>query len=64
MLKLVTATKYTHPSWSKYLIVGPNDGGREAALQVLGEDEDAALLHAETVQVTRDELDALPEFDG
>lgn len=60
---MLDVTKYSHPSWDMALFIGPNDG-RQAALDLLSEDDDPALLIEQQVQMTQEELDALPEFDG
>ena len=53
---------YSHPSWGMTLIVKPGDDS--IALENLSEDDDETLLSMEEVEMTQEDIDALPEFDG
>ena len=44
------------------LIVKPGDDS--IALENLSEDDDETLLSMEEVEMTQEDIDALPEFDG
>lgn len=55
---------YKHPSWTMHLIVPDTDAGHEGALEMLSDDEDAALLTYEIREMTEDEFETLPEWDG
>lgn len=54
--------QFSHPSWDMKLILHPGQGS--VALENLGEDDDESLLQMEEIEMTKEEVDALPEFDG
>ena len=61
-IPMVKMRVYSHPSWDMKLILKPGDDS--FALENLGEDEDQTLLQMEEIEMTQEEVDALPEFDG
>lgn len=64
MKNTISCTEYEHPKWDMRLIL-PNDGSRGTPKDFLGADEDAAQLKEVFYpEMTLDELDALPEWNG
>lgn len=59
--------KFQHPKFSGYLIADPNETKENVAQNYLGDDVEPGDLDAFTVtevEMTQEEVDALPEFDG
>ncbi len=59
--------KFEHPKFSGYLITEPTETKEEVATNYLGddlEDGDMEAFVVTEVEMTQEEIDALPEFDG
>ena len=62
--------KWTHPEWSQWLITDVNNSHKNVANNHLNGHPDPygevglAGLKVEVVHMTKEEIDALPEFDG
>jgi hypothetical protein len=59
--------KFEHPKFSGYLITEPNETIESVAADYLGDDLEPGDMGAFTVtevEMTQEEIDALPEFDG
>lgn len=54
--------RYSHPSWDMKLILKPGDDS--VAQENLADDDDGSDLRMEEIEMTQEEIDALPEFDG
>ena len=59
--------KFEHPKFSGYLITEPTETKEEVAANYLDddlEDGDMEAFVVTEVEMTQEEIDALPEFDG
>lgn len=59
--------KFEHPKFSGYLIAEPNETKEDVVANYLGNDlepGDMAAFTVTEVEMTAEEIDALPEFDG
>jgi len=55
--------KWTHPDWDKFLITETNETQESVAENYVG-DGDPKLLVREEVDMTKEEFEAMSEWDG
>jgi hypothetical protein len=60
----VKVFRFSHPNWDMKLLVTEAEGGKAVAQDMMSEDEDPALLVIEEIEMTQEEIDNLPEWDG
>lgn len=63
-MKNISVTEWSHADWDMTLVL-PDDGSRGKPEDFLNEDQDASLLKQEFhPQMSEQDLDDLPEWDG
>lgn len=56
--------RFSHPNWDMKLLVTEAEGGEAVANDMLAEDDDPSLLVIDEIEMTQEEIDNLPEWDG
>ena len=56
--------RFSHPNWDMKLLVTEAEGGPAVANDMLAEDDDPSLLVIDEIEMTQEEIDNLPEWDG
>lgn len=56
--------RFSHPNWDMKLLVTEAEGGAAVANDMLAEDDDPSLLVIDEIEMTQEEIDNLPEWDG
>ena len=63
-MEMVKIYLFSHPNWDMKLLVTEADGGKSVGPEMLSEDDDPELLVMEEIEMSREELEKVHEWDG
>lgn len=63
-MEMVKVYQFSHPNWDMKLLVTEEDGGKSVGSEMLSDDDEPELLVMEEIEMSKEELEKVHEWDG